>query len=317
MGQVDGAEAQTAGRDVGRRARRRGAGGGHVARGVVFTLLGGALWGLSGTASKFLMSSYAVDPLWLACARQMGSCVLFMAASALTARPQLAGCLRSPRDLGRIALMGVTAVMLMQVAYLEAIDLTNSATATILQSLGMLLVLAYACLRARRAPRRREWCGVALALVGTFLLVTGGDPGRLSLPAAGVAWGLATALSNALLSILPGKLIAWWGNFVVNALQMLVSGTALSLYYQPWAHMPSLDAVGLAVLCAIVVLGTFGAYALYLQGVSDVGPLRAILLGTIEPVAATVASIAWLGTSFSGAEIAGFALVIAMIFLTA
>jgi drug/metabolite transporter (DMT)-like permease len=292
-------------------------GGKSTVRGVIFTLVGGALWGLSGTASKFLLSSYSVDPLWLACVRQLGACALFLAAATATSRDQLVGCLRCPRDLARIAAISVTAVLLMQVSYLEAIDWTNSATATILQSLGMLVVLAYTCVRARRAPRKREWAGTLLALVGTYLLVTGGDPGKLSLPAAGIAWGLATAVSNALLSILPGKVISRWGNFTVNGLQMLVAGTLLTIVARPWERMPVLDAAGYAALAGVVVLGTFGAYAFYLQGVHDIGPLRAILLGTIEPVVATLASILWLHISFSAIEIIGFALVIAMIFLTA
>ena len=66
-----------------------------------------------------------------------------------------------------------------------------------------------------------------------------------------------------------------------------------------------------------VVVGTFGAYALYLQGVKDAGSMRASLLGTIEPVTATIASVVWLATPFSPAEIVGFVLIIVMVYLTA
>ena len=66
-----------------------------------------------------------------------------------------------------------------------------------------------------------------------------------------------------------------------------------------------------------MVVGTFGAYALYLQGVKDAGSMRASLLGTIEPVTATIASIVWLATPFSLAEIVGFLLIIVMVYLTA
>ena len=45
--------------------------------------------------------------------------------------------------------------------------------------------------------------------------------------------------------------------------------------------------------------------------------MRASLLGTIEPVTATIASIVWLATPFSLAEIAGFVLIIVMVYLTA
>ena len=140
-----------------------------VRRGIVATLVGGTFWGLNGTVSKWLMDTYAIDPLWLVCVRELFACWLFLAAAALTARgrEQLAGVWRSPRDLLAIAGVSLGAILFSQVACLEAIDWTNSATATIMQSLGMVLVLAYVCLKVRRRPRRRELLGVALALVGT------------------------------------------------------------------------------------------------------------------------------------------------------
>lgn len=290
-----------------------------IRRGVVATLVGGAFWGLNGTVSKWLMDTYAIDPLWLVCVRELTACWLFLGAAALSAqgRAQLAGVLRSPRDL--LAVFGVSlgAILFSQVAYLEAIDWTNSATATVMQSLGMVLVLVYVCARTRRRPRRRELIGVALALVGTYLVATGGSPGRLSLPPEGFAWGLVCAAAAACLAILPAEPMRRWGNFTVNGLAFLISGTLLALAYRPWEHMPALDGVAVFVLALCVVVGTFGAYALYLQGVRDAGSMRASLLGTIEPVTATIASVVWLATPFTAAELVGFALILAMVFLTA
>ena len=290
-----------------------------VRRGIVATLVGGTFWGLNGTVSKWLMDAYAIDPLWLVCLRELTACWLFLAAAAATSRgrEQLAGVWRHPRDL--LAILGVSlgAILFSQVAYLEAIDWTNSATATIMQSLGMVLVLVYVCVKMSRRPRRRELLGVALALVGTYLVATGGNPGQLSLPPEGLLWGLACAAAAACLSILPARPMARWGNFTVNGLAFLASGVILSVAYRPWEHMPALDGVAVAVLALCVVVGTFGAYALYLQGVKDAGSMRASLLGTIEPVTATVATVVWLGTPFAPAEIVGFALIIAMVYLTA
>ena len=65
------------------------------------------------------------------------------------------------------------------------------------------------------------------------------------------------------------------------------------------------------------MFGTFGAYGLFTQGVKDAGSMRAALLGTSEPITATIATTLWLHTEFSIAELAGFALVLAMVFLTA
>lgn len=175
-----GQEAGTAEKAARDRARIR--------RGIVCTLLGGALWGLNGTVSKFLMDAYGMEPLWLVCVRELTACWLFLAAAAASAdgRSKLRAVTHDAHGMLEILAVALGAVLFSQVAYLQAINWTSSATATIMQSLGMLLVLAYVCLAMRRRPRRREVLGIALALVGTFLVATGGNPAELALPWA--AW---------------------------------------------------------------------------------------------------------------------------------
>ena len=72
---------------------------------------------------------------------------------------------------------------------------------------------------------------------------------------------------------------------------------------------------GIAALVAIVIVGTLGAYMLYLQGVNDAGPVKASLLCCVEPVSAMILALAWLHTPVSGWDLAGCALIVIMIFL--
>lgn len=297
--------------DADRRARIR--------RGIVATLVGGTFWGLNGTAAKFLMDTYAIDPLWLVCVRELLACWLFLAAAAATpdGRAQLTGVVRDRRGMLEVLAVSLGAILFSQVAYLEAISWTSSAMATVMQSLGVALVLVYSCVRLRRAPRVREVAGVALALVGTFLISTGGNFGQLTIPLGGLAWGLVCALSSACLSILPAEPMRKWGNFTVNGLAFLISGCILSAAYRPWEHMPVLDGTAIALLAFCVIVGTFGSYALYLQGVHDAGSMRAALLGTSEPIAATLSSVLLLGATFAPTDIVGFVMILVMVYLTA
>lgn len=291
-------------------------------RGVVLTLIGGTCWGFSGTCAKFLMDGYGVDPVWLVCVRQFFASWLFLALAAAVPgdRKRLRDLVR---ELGRgwrtLALVVVTAACMMvnSVCYIVTVKVTNSATATVLQTLALVVLMVYSCVTARRGPRRRELAGLALALGGTFLIATGGDPAHLAMPAAGLAWGLATCVTYALYSAVPEGLLKRWGSPAVNGVTMLVSGTVLLVATRPWEGVPAFDAAGVAGVVAIVVVGTFLAYALYMQGVKDLGPLRASMLGTSEPIAATVFSALWLGTAFAPTDLAGFAMIIAMVYLTA
>ena len=288
-----------------------------IYRGMLFVLIGGASWGAFGTAAKYLLDVYHVDPMWLIDIREIFACWLFLGTAFVFDRKNLTTVLKSPQELSKIFVVSIFAILFSQVAYIYAVNATNSGTATIMQSLGMLGVLAFVCVIGRRWPRRREILGIVLALLGTYLLVTGGNPGTLNLPTSGIFWGVMCAFAQAALSILPKPLMEKWGSFTVNGLAFLFSGTLIAVFYQPWNHMPQLDAFGILLVVIGVLVGTFLAFGLYLQGVKDAGSLRAVLLGTIEPVMATITTVVVLGTTFSVAELIGFALILAMVVLTA
>lgn len=66
---------------------------------------------------------------------------------------------------------------------------------------------------------------------------------------------------------------------------------------------------------AMIIVGTFAAYLFYLQGITDAGPVRAGLVGCVEPVSATVISAVWLGTPVGVVDVVGCAMIIGMVFL--
>lgn len=151
-------------------------------RGIALTLAGGALWGVNGTVSKYIMATYDVDPLWFVCVKELTACWLFLAMAALRKRASLKEVLHTPRALAGILRFAIGAILFSQVAYLEAINWTNAGTATVLQSLSMALVLVVVCIRSKRRPRRREALGLVLAFAGTYLVATGGSLDALIAP---------------------------------------------------------------------------------------------------------------------------------------
>lgn len=285
-------------------------------RGVISTLVGGVLWGFSGTCASLLFDVFHVDTLWLMATRQLFSGLLFLIAALVTDRTRLRRLVTAPRDLAIVAVFSFLGVFLNQFGYLMAVRITNAGTATVMQCLQLILIMVYTCVLARRSPRRRELAGVALAFAGTYLIATGGDPGNLAIPPEGLAVGLLAAAGAACMSIIPAKILPRYGSVIVTGAGMLCSGVVTSLVVQPWASIPALDATGWGAFAVLVVVGSFMAYFLYMQGVKDVGSMRASLIGTVEPVSATVTSALMLGTVFAGTDILGFALIIAMVFLT-
>lgn len=283
--------------------------------GAALVLIGGVLWGINATVSKLLMADYHADPLWIACVRELAAGALFLICAGVKEPRLLVGALRARRSWPMMLATSIICVLLVQVSYLSAIDWTNSGTATVLQTLNLLFVLAYVCVRGQRWPGVRESIGVALAFVGTVLIATGGDLSTLKLPLPGLMWGLIDALCTCALSIMPLKLIARWGNLTVNGITFLISGLVLMPFVQPWSSAPQFDWFGVLLMVFTVVGGTFGAFWLFLAGVMRIGAMRGTMLGTSEPVAATISGVAWAGAVFSPTDFVGFAMIITMVFL--
>ena len=68
-------------------------------------------------------------------------------------------------------------------------------------------------------------------------------------------------------------------------------------------------------VAAVTFGGNVLAYLLYMQGVADLGSMRASLIGTVEPISATLTSALLLGVVFAPTDLVGFAAIIVMIFL--
>ena len=269
-------------------------------RGAALTLAGAALWGFSGASSQYVLAQGA-DPTFVTAMRMLCAGALFLAFLAVRRRDVLARVFAD--------------------------------RATVLQMTGSVFIMLFVCLRARTAPRTGEALGLAAALAATYLIATQGDFGALRLPVEGVLWGVANGLAVALYVVYPKEsgLFERFGGLATTGLGMAVGAVYATIVWLVRAIIslaagdgaealrivaPPLDASGWAVLAiGVGVVGTFVAYALYLSGVARVGSVAGGLLGAVEPLAATSLSAVWLGTAFSGADWAGFALMLAMIAL--
>lgn len=290
-------------------------------RGVVAAIVGGAFWGFSGTCAQYLYQHYVIDPLFITWVRMLGSGILFLLLLALTQRDRLRGIVADRGTLARLALFGTAGLFLCQFTYTTSVNATNAGTATVLQSLNTVFIVAIACVMMRRGPRLMELGGLALALVATWLIATQGNPTALMIPPAGLAWGLINALSCTFYIMYPKELFARWGSLPVTGVGMFIGGVAAVLVWALgglWGAPPVVPALGLdgvLVLAGIVIVGTLAAFGLYLHGVSIVGSVKGGLLGTTEPASAMVFAALWLGTMFTWADWLGLVLMVAMIFL--
>ncbi len=285
--------------------------------GVLCSTLGGVCWGFSGTCGQYLFSRFGVSSLWLTCLRLLSAGILMTLAALPRHRRTMAAIWRSPKEAALLVCYGVFGLLMCQYAYMTAIAWSNAATATVLQTLNLVLIMLMTCLRGRRKPTPVELTALALALFGTFLLATGGDIRHMTLSPQGLSWGLAAAVAVAVYAMLPRGLMARWGREPVIALGMLIGGIAVNLGVRSWNFHVDLPLRGWLAAACIVLLGTVAAFSLIMRGIQCVGPVRSSMLAATEPLSAAVFSAVWLGTAFGAADLIGFAAILSTIFLLA
>ncbi|MDO4343827.1 MAG: DMT family transporter [Eubacteriales bacterium] len=284
-------------------------------RGTICTLAGAVLWGCSGACGQYVFTNYGVDSGWLTAVRMLGAGIVLTLFILIKQPGKAAGIWKVKGDALQVVIFAVFGLLFCQYSYLTAISYSNAGTATVLQYLGPVLIMVLVCAFSRRFPTLRETAAVILAVLGTFFLATHGNPANMILTKQGLAWGLISAVSLACYTMLPAKIIPRWGSLVVTGYGMLIGGVVLAAFLNMRRLFVPLDAKGWLAVGGVVILGTLVAYTLYLQGVGDIGPVKASMLASVEPVAATFLSVFWLGSSFELMDLAGFACIMATVFL--
>ena len=284
-------------------------------RGAFLAAAGGICWGFSGTCGQFLFMHCQLDTRFLTSVRMISAGILLVLIGFVLKPVAMRGILKDRRDMGGVVLFAVCGLLVSQYTYLTAISHSNAGTATVLQYLGPVLIMVFLCLRGWTLPTAREFCALVLAVGGTFLLATHGNPGSLAISPKALFWGLASAVGLVLYSMLPIRLIEKWGSLPVTGYAMVIGGIFFFVVTRAWAIPVSIDGAALLGMAGIVLIGTVLAYTMYLQGVADAGPAHASLLASTEPVAATLFSALWLRSVFLPVDLIGFAAVIGAVVL--
>lgn len=278
-------------------------------KGTLFTVIAGIAWGLSGTSGQYLMA-HGISALVLTNIRLIVAGLLLVLLSYIKSKEQFLAFLRDKSSLFSLLLFSLFGLFLNQLAYLSAIQETNAGTATVLQYVCPVGILAYTCIKDKVAPTIAEILSMILAIGGTFLIATHGQLDQLSMTPAGLFWGLFSALTYALYIILPIKLIQKWGSILVIGIGMTISGfVAVPFTGIIGARIPMSFNIFLA-FAGIILIGTVFAYTAFLKGASMVGPVKSSLLASIEPISAVFFAFMIMGDIFYLVDFLGMAMIL-------
>ena len=286
-----------------------------LVKGRVYTLIGAVSWGLSGACGQYLMNDSSVSPIYLTALRMMIA-GLFLTLFACWKQPkQFRKVVKSSKIMGRMLFFGIFGLMLCQLTYLFAIHSSNAGTATVLQYTCPILIVIYVSLKEKTALTVMEFVAIFCAIIGTFVIATHGNPFNLSLSPAGLFWGIISAFTYALYTLLPGKLIQQWGSLIVTGLGLLSGGILFYIGSASWQYSVQWQPYTLFAFFGIIGVGTILAYTLYLEGVALIGPVQGSLLASAEPISSVFFSIVLLGEVFQMIDMVGIIFILIAVYI--
>ena len=285
--------------------------------GIVLTLLGAIVWGVSGTSVQFLGNFRNMNLEWLVTMRLITAGLLTVFYAWFRQGNSVFHVFRSVRDTLGLIIFGVFGMALCQYTYFRAIVLAGAGIATVLQYLAPSMIIIYMLMRYGKRPSRGEIISVILALVGIICLMGNDGFSFESFRGDVLFWGLLSAVGVAVYSVSPVRLLATYGTIPIVGFGMLISGlVAAVLFHQP--HSNAVWDVWTIVGCFnVVFLGTIVSFNAYLEGIKRIGAVSGAILSSVEPISAAFFSWALLGNQFSLLGILGMVLIIVTVIIIA
>jgi drug/metabolite transporter (DMT)-like permease len=290
--------------------------------GVLFALGAAVLFAVNGNVSKVALLN-GISSLELVSLRSAGTAVILLTITAAT-NPTAFRIGR--RELGFLALYGVTGIAMVQWLYFVAIQRLPVGIALLFEYTAPLMVALWVRFVQRQPVKSRLWLGLAcalggLALVAQFWKGMTLDPiGLVSAVGAGAALACYYLMAQhgqrerdpiSLMGFTFGFSAVLWA--IVSPWWTFPFARLMHTVDLP-GSLPGSSPLWLMVAW-IIVLGSVAPFLFVLFAVARLGPARVGLIGMLEPVGAGIIAWGLLGESLNAVQVAGSLIVLVGIVL--
>ena len=285
--------------------------------GIILTLLGATLWGVSGTSVQFVGNFRHMNLEWLLTMRLITAGLLTVLYGWIRQGNAIFNVFHNWRDTLGLVVFGVFGMALCQYTYFRSIVIAGAGIATVLQYLAPSMIIIYLLVRYGKRPSTGEIISVILALAGTICLMDNNGFSFESFRSDVLFWGLLSAVGVAVYSVSPVRLLATYGTIPIVGFGMLLSGLVAAVLFQQPHSYATWDVWTVVGCFNVVFLGTIVSFNAYLEGVKRIGAVSGSILSSIEPISAAFFGWALLGNQFNWVGILGMAMIIATVIIIA
>ena len=174
----------------------------------MLAILGGVSWGISGVCGQYLFMKYEISADWLTTVRMLLSGIFLLMLALRKEHMRVFKIWKERKDVIWLITFGLAGLLLCQYTFLAAIKYSNSATATVLQSLNVVLMAIVMAVWNRKRMSRIQIAAIILAVSGTYLIATKGNPVSMDISAKGLIFGILAAIGVVIYTLLSRPIIA-------------------------------------------------------------------------------------------------------------
>lgn len=278
-------------------------------KGIIFTLIGGSLWGFSGVCGQYLFEIKNIEPQWLSAWRLFASWLMILICLFPKEKKEIFNVF-SKDIIIPVLIFSFVSVMGCQYSYFMAIYYSNSATATVLEYIAPALVMLFTCISMKKKTSGIQFVALLCAMSGVFIMTTGGNIGSLSISTKALFWGFLGGLTYAMYTIQSPSLSSKCGVLHMLGWGNLIGSIPLLIMVHSHIFDCSIDIQFLLAFLGTTVLGSIVSFGVFIKGCQLAGSVTGSLCACIEPLSTAIISYLWLGTQLKTTDLIGLVLIV-------
>lgn len=282
-------------------------------RGHLMLLGAAVLWGCNAPMIKDLQG-LGVPALVVADMRAVGAAVAFWVMSLFVGGGERV----SVSMLGRLCVAGILCIVLNQVLFTVGVNYTSPIDATVISTMLPIVTMVFAAIILKESITGMKVVGIAVGAAGALTLVFGGGGSSAGGGLIGDALCFTAQVSCALYMVIFSNTIHRYS--VVTLMKWLFLFSAIIVTMVTWPSVVAVDYASLPLkawgeMLFIVFGGTFVSYIFFTGGQKLLRPTVVSMYNYVQPIVATVLSVAMGVGTFGVGKVTSMAMVFAGVYI--
>lgn len=281
-------------------------------RGHLMLLGAAVLWGCNAPMIKDLQG-LGVPALVVADMRAVGAAVAFWVMSLFVGGGERV----SVSMLGRLCVAGILCIVLNQVLFTVGVNYTSPIDATVISTMLPIVTMVFAAIILKESITGMKVVGIAVGAAGALTLVFGGGS-SVGGGLVGDALCFTAQVSCALYMVIFSNTIHRYS--VVTLMKWLFLFSAIIVTMVTWPSVVAVDYASLPLkawgeMMFIVFGGTFVSYIFFTGGQKLLRPTVVSMYNYVQPIVATVLSVAMGVGTFGVGKVVSMAMVFVGVYI--